>query len=238
MAERTRYYKAADVTLAAPYYAGRGDLYLPGTEHTPDRFDPDAAKSCTNGLYYISHRRVAARWGPVVLEVQVLGSQLKTNDRVKPGNQPGAVDATRYNKYRTDRMRILRIVGVTGYSGHLIRAYSRGSLIQDKTERSRNQALENVEQLNIALLRAGYRPVTFLDQSLERLRDDGFRLWGVMDPNAVSVTKTPRPRFYTGKYGVEVSTTENLADLQAAIFEVCKGLDGIDIDTLRVTRTI
>jgi hypothetical protein len=183
--DRTTYYKAAATDLAAPYRKGHGQLYLPGTEHTPDWFDPDAAKSCTHGLYYCSHRRVAARWGPVVLRVQVLGSKLKTNEKVRPGAQPDGIAAQKYRKYRTDRMRILGIVGVTGYAGDYRSRYLVRDLDSplDATAQSRNQALENVGRLNRALQDNGLEPVFFTGQSLETLRDDRFQLWGVNDPN-------------------------------------------------------
>lgn len=224
---RTTYYKAAAANLAAPYRQGYGQLYLPGTEHVPDWFDPDAAKSCTHGLYYCSHRRVAARWGPVVLQVQILGEHLKTNDKVKPGAQPDAVKAQTYQKYRTDKMRILGVVGVTGYAGHLSRAWSRGSLSSSSpVEQSRNQALENVGTLNMALRRAGLREVFFTGQVLERLRDDSFNLWAVDDPNMrqpVTVRRAP-PRPAQIGFKAEVTTAKSVEDVRKAVEDALAGI--------------
>ena len=178
---RTKFYKAAQLDLNGPHRRSQGGLYVPGSTHEPDWLDPDEAKSCTHGLYYTSHRRVAARWGPVVLEVQVLGTQIKTNDKVRPSAQPYGVEAGKYQKYRTDLLRVVKIIGVTGYS-------PTGQI------GSRADAVENIWRLNETLASAGLAPVQIVPgPALEVLRSENFQLWPVADPNAVTVTTQPSP---------------------------------------------
>jgi hypothetical protein len=176
---RQKYYKAAGLTLDGPLRRGM-NLYLPGTTHRPDWFDPDAAKSCTHGLYYTAHRRVAARWGPVVMEVKVLGTQLKTDEKVRPTAQPHGIAANKYQKYRTDLMEVVRIVGVTGYSerARSYRNYRDPRLLTD-AERSQLDAEANLEALNRTLREYSLPELKLTGESLERLRDDGFQLWEV-----------------------------------------------------------
>ena len=171
----SKYYKAATTDLVGPlaHHTSPG-LYLPGTEHVPDWLDMDASKSCTHGLYVTSRRRVAARWGCVVLEVQVLGNLVKTLERVKPSAQPHGVAAGKYNKYRTDRLHVVRIVGVTGYK------HGGGEV------GAGNDYARNVIKLNKTLQGAGMMPVTPTFVSLEVLRSEDFQLFEVRDPNPYS----------------------------------------------------
>lgn len=180
--ERRRFYKAATTSLTGPHYGGL--TYLPGSHHQlgiNDPFDSDPNGWCTAGLYVTSHRRVAARWGPVVLEVlKDEGAPLvKTTQKHKPTGVPSGVDSGSYAKYRTTGFQVLRIVGVVGHGPNMTR--------------SKFAAEQNVHALNETLIRHGKLPVHFLDVSLERLRDDGYHLWGVRDPNAVKVVGDRQP---------------------------------------------
>jgi hypothetical protein len=128
---RTVYYKAARTDLLGPHYSAGIGRYLPGGIYTPDWLDPDDRVSCTHGLYYTSHIRVAARWGPVILRVRVLGEKVKVQRPVKPTQ--GIPDKSgRYYKYRTDRMLVEDIVALsvhTSANGDGAQAYRAGLLL-------------------------------------------------------------------------------------------------------------
>lgn len=171
-AERRKFFKATTTELTGPHYGGL--TYLPGTHHElgiNDPFDATPQGWCTAGLYVTSHRRVASRWGPVVIEVlKDAGAPLvKTTKRHKPTGVPAGVDSGSYAKYRTTGFQVIRIVGVVGFGL--------------TTGQSMDRAVVTSEELNRTLRRHGLKPVEFLANSLERLRDDGYRLWEVRDPN-------------------------------------------------------
>lgn len=185
MAERRKFFKAVTTGLTGPHYGGL--LYLPGTTHRlgiDEPFDSDANGWCTAGLYVASHQRVAARWGQVVIEVlKDVGAPLvKTNRRHKPTGVPSGVDSGSYCKYRTTGFTVLRIVGVVGYGLN--------------ESQSRAKAHSVLVDMNQTLRRHGKRVAWMTDRSLERLRDDGYRLWEVHDPNAISAGLVVMPPRY------------------------------------------
>jgi hypothetical protein len=183
MAERRKFFKATTIELTGPHYGGL--TYLPGTHHAlgiNDPFDSDPDGWCTAGLYVTSHRRVAARWGQVVIEVlKDAGAKLvKTNQRHKPLGVPSGIDSGSYAKYRTTGFKVIRVVGVVGHGPTEDRSQMRAKLV--------------AFDLNMTLKRHGLDPVQFTGVSLERLRDDGYRLWEVLDPNAVIVSRETSQR--------------------------------------------
>jgi hypothetical protein len=167
---RTKFFKAATTGLTGPHYGGL--VYVPGSEHAlgiNDPFDSDPQGWCTAGLYVTSHRRVAARWGPVVLQVAVPHEAplVKTTQRHKPPGVPSGVDSGSYAKYRTTKLAVSGIVGVVGFSW-------------SSTERSRYDAERKLGDLNDTLRKLGRPPVRLHEgPPLERLRHDGYCLWGV-----------------------------------------------------------
>jgi len=207
---RTKYYKAVSTELAGPVYSGGGQLYLPDTVHR-SLVELDSSLSCVVGLYYTAHERVAARWGPVVVEVEVLGSQVRTDHTVKPGAVPYGVDVGSYRKYRTDELRIVRFVGITGY----VDAYGRGSpergfaakLTARGDAGAREDAERKLERLNDTLARHG-RPLLRLGALRQRLRTrEGdsvqYLLFDLVEP-------VPVERQYT----VTITTTVSLVSEQ------------------------
>ena len=175
VAERLSFYKAATTSLTGPHYGGL--TYLPGSHHAlgiNDPFDSDPNGWCTAGLYVTSHQRVAARWGPVVLNVlKDKGAPLvKTTKKHKPTGVPAGVDSGSYAKYRTTGFTVLRIVGIAAYGFDHHDSYIKAKQV--------------VYDLNRTLRRHGLQPVEMLAPTpLQVLRDERYCLWGVEDPNEV-----------------------------------------------------
>lgn len=165
---RQRFYKAATLELRGPHFNQPGQLYLPGTEHTATL---ETGSSYGSGIHYTSHRRVAARWGEVVLEVRVLGDQFLIPERVTPRFRqdiPHSLAMGSYNKYRTDRLVVERIVGLATYSA---RGWN-GSL---------EAAQRDLGSLNRVLAAHGRAPMRLTGTSLEQLRSGGFQLWELQE---------------------------------------------------------
>jgi len=163
---RRKHYKGLEVTLQGPHFNNPdGQPYLPGSEH---RSALHVASAYGEGIHFTSHRRVAARWAPVVAEVTVLGATFLIPEKVAPRYRkdiPAWLAMGKYNKYRTDHLRVERIVGVATY----------GPMRQG----SYNGAVERVVDLNQTLKRHDLPRVQLTGEVLERLRDDGFNLWEV-----------------------------------------------------------
>ena len=179
---RSRYYKGAQATLQGPHFNNpTGGAYLPGSEHSSPL---EVSSPYGKGIHFTSHPRVASRWAPVVLEVEVLGETFLIPEQVAPryrNDIPDSLAMGKYNKYRTDRLRVLRIIGVATYSW----MGRSGSLAE---------ASRVTRDLNLTLRRAGLLEVERTGRSLQRLRDDGFVLWGIDDPNAQPASKAPTRR--------------------------------------------
>lgn len=175
---RTKYYKAAELGLRGPHRSTL--LYLPGRTYEPDWLDTDPSVGCSHGLYYASHPRVAARWGPVVLEVQVLGQHIKTTTKVEPTHTPQWVDQDTYYKYRTDRMRVERVVGIA--------VYGTPSEQAAKLQRS-------IELVNDVLRAHGVATITDAQRVLQTLRTPAFQLWAVEHTSAVGSPVSRRQQY-------------------------------------------
>jgi len=208
---RTHYFRAATTRLSGPHFTT--NLYLPGSEHASP-LNTDPSLSCVEGLYFTSHRRVAARWGPVVLTVEVGGQQVRTDDTVRPTHVPSGVVSGTYRKYRTDSMRITDIIGVTGYSAF-------GGDYGAKA-----QAQRHLDELNATLAAHKAGQVVFTGEVLERLRTsiDGegqqFVLFGVKLVPADST-----------RFTVTITTEVQAADRTEAWSQVW---DKISDHTLRI----
>lgn len=163
MAGRKVYYKAAEVSLGGPHH-GRGLVYLPGRTYRPDYLDDDPNISCTHGLYFTSHRRVAARWGPVVLQVEVTGNIVRVLKPVKPTHTPSDIEQGRYIKYRTDNLLVKRVVGIAVYG---------------EPSEHNPKLWDSITRLNRVLERHGVPGVTYNGVVLETLRSEKFKLYGV-----------------------------------------------------------
>lgn len=164
---RTRYYKAATTALTGPHYGGL--TYKPGSEHElgiNDPFDSDPDGWCTAGLYVTSHRRVAARWGPVVLQVDVPKDAplVKTTQRHRPTGVPSGINSGTYAKYRTTKLSVQGIVGIVGFSW-------------TDTQQARYDAERKLGDLNQTLIRNGKPTMRLTGTVLERLRSDGYCLF-------------------------------------------------------------
>jgi len=162
---RLSFYKAATPELAGPFNGTAGAPYLPGTEHSAPDLDFDPSVSCAAGLYYTSHERVAARWGPVIMKVTRLGAHVRTDREVKGGFMAslvrrgyGDVKQSAYKKYRTDRMRIDAIVGVVGYTS------------QGGDYGAKDDAVLRLDNLNSTLRYYNRRPMEFDGTIRQRLR--------------------------------------------------------------------
>lgn len=213
MAERRKFFKAATAQLTGPHYGGL--TYLPGSHHAlglNDPFDSDPNGWCTAGLYVTSHQRVAARWGPVVLEVlKDQGAPLvKTTQRHKPTGVPAGVDSGSYAKYRTTGFQVIRIVGIAAYG-----LDQHGSWLQAKRLQ---------RELNVTLAQYGKLAVEMYEgEPLEELRDSRYNLWGVHDPNAAAGTVTRQPprvkhtvevEFFAPRQLTEAEIYSNLGQLR------------------------
>jgi hypothetical protein len=203
---RTRYYKGAQPNLQGPHFNQPGQLYLPGSEHTAELH---TASDYGSGIHYTSRNRVAGRWAEVILEVEVLGEQFKISEQVRPRFRhdiPGDLAMGKYNKYRTDRLRVLGIVGIAAYSWD--------------GRRGSEQAAHRIEALlDQTLTRNGLLPTVWTGQVLERLRDDGFLIWQVIDPNAVPALGAPKRRieYVTITDGSGRTMTTPMSNLPAPI---------------------
>ena len=162
---RSSFYKAATPELAGPFNGTAGWPYLPGTEHSASDLNFDSSVSCAAGLYYTSHERVAARWGPVIMKVTRLGAHIRTDREVKGEFMAslirkgyGDVKQGSYKKYRTDRMRIDAIVGIVGYSS---RSGDYGA---------KSDAATRLASLNTTLRNHGHRLMEFNGTIRQRLR--------------------------------------------------------------------
>jgi hypothetical protein len=184
---RTKYFKGAMATLSGPHHGTHsGNPYLPGSVHRVplEHLDTNPMNSCAFGLYFTSHVRVAGRWAPVVLEVEVpkTATKIRTDDRHIPTHVPVGVDTGSYNKYRTDQMVIRRIVGVAAY-GLSSEANHRPDLspaVRDAFPYSMGSyaaAIDVVTELNQTLAAHGQPTVQLTGNRLERLRDDRFCVW-------------------------------------------------------------
>lgn len=204
MAERRKFFKAATTELTGPHYGGL--TYIPGSHHAlglNDPFDSDPNGWCTAGLYVTSHQRVAARWGPAVLEVlKDAGAPLvKTTARHKPTGVPAGVDSGSYAKYRTTGFQVIRIVGITVFA--------------EPGRRTEDRQYAILSQLNATLRRYGKLPVELYDgEPLEELRDSRYNLWGVQDPNAVVGVAGHRaaPRRHKHRLEVEFDADHQLTE--------------------------
>lgn len=164
---RTRYYKAATLELNGPHFNQPGQLYLPGTIHEAPL---TITSSYGSGIHFTSHQRVAARWGSVVLEVKVLGSTFTIPERVAPHfrqDVPNSMVMGRYNKYRTDKLEVVRVIGLATYG-----AGYQGSFAE---------AQRSLGKLNRTLAAHGKRPMALTGTSLETLRSDSFHLWELVE---------------------------------------------------------
>ena len=222
---RRRWFKATTTDLTGPHYGGL--IYLPGTTHRlgiNDPFDATPQGWCTAGLYVASHRRVAARWGPVVVEVwkDADAPLVKTTKDHRPTGVPSGVDTGSYAKYRTTGFQVLRIIGVVGYGDTW-----EGDIYA--TTKSMDAAVDVMNQLNLTLERNGFQPVTFTGISLQKLRDDRYQLWEITDPNAVPAPKKRRqvkPRVKPRvKHRVEVEFEASRQLTEAEFMDGFKKLD-------------
>jgi len=200
---RRRYYKGLQTSLQGPHFNNPdGALYLPGTEHHSELVVADAFGA---GIHFTAHQRVAARWAPVVAEVTVLGSTFLIPEKVAPrfrGDVPRNLTMGRYNKYRTDHVRIERIVGLAAY--------------EDWNGQGRADGM--LEQLNATLTARGRRPMRFTGKVLERLRSNSFLLRELEEP--------PEGRRWKVELAVEA------ADSQQAISKVLTALERGDVSWL------
>jgi hypothetical protein len=217
--ERRKFLKAVTTDLSGPHYGGL--TYLPGTHHAlglNDPFDHDPDGWCTAGLYVTSHRRVAARWGPVVIEVlKDQGAPLvKTTQKHKPTGVPNGVDSGSYAKYRTTGFQVIRIIGIVGYG-----QTHQGSIYA--AEQSKHHAKEQLYMLNQTLRRHGKESVSWTGESLERLRDDRYQLWEVLDPNAL-VRMVRQPSRVRHRVEFEFEADHQLTE--AELFQHLLRLDG------------
>ena len=196
---RTKYFKGAMPTLSGPHHGTHsGNPYLPGSVHRVplEHLDADPMNSCAFGLYFTSHRRVAGRWAPVVLEVEVprTATKIRTNDRHIPTHVPSGVDTGSYNKYRTDQMIIRRVVGVAAF-GYAHQAQDRPDIpgeVRDAYPRSIGSfvaAGNTVAELNQTLAEYGQPTVQLTGNRLERLRDDAFCIWEITELAQAEVSR-------------------------------------------------
>ena len=194
MSNRTRYYRAATTSLVGPHFGRKmAEPYLPGTTHEVPLVNEDTTVSCGVGLYYTSHRRVAARWASVVMSVRVLGKQVRSDAQVRPAGVPAGVDASVYRKYRTDRMEILDVVGVVGYAPW------------GGTPESQVAAEGVLDELNRTLKgRESGLQYRLTGVSLERLRQDSYQLW--------EVAKVEKPKHH--RYRIEIAVEGPLSGKQ------------------------
>jgi hypothetical protein len=158
-------------------------VYLPGRTYRPDYLDEDANISCTHGLYFTSHPRVAARWGPVVLDVTVTGDVVRVLKTVKPTHTPDDIDQGRYVKYRTNELTVNHILGIAVYGS----ASDHDRLLWEATSR-----------VNIVLGRYGVPLIKPNGVTLETLRSARFVLYGVDHVGSLASTRDgERQRYLT-----------------------------------------
>ena len=169
---RKRYYKGLEPSLQGPHFNNPdGALYLPGTEH---RSKLHVTSAFGKGIHYTSRNRVASRWAPVVAEVEVLGAQFLIPEKVAPRYRkdiPASLAMGRYNKYRTDHLRVVRIVGIAAYGplGGPTSPRDHSLLAAGRLLRELNSTLRDNDRPELRLTGV----------ALERLRADNFQLWEV-----------------------------------------------------------
>jgi hypothetical protein len=113
----------------------------------------------------------------VVLEVEVLGEQFKIPEQVAPRYRkdiPADLAMGKYNKYRSDKVRVKGIVGIATFSWL-------------GTPASLREAEVVLHKLNQTLVQHGKRPMRLTGIRLERLRDDGFNLWELEEKDDVDL---------------------------------------------------
>lgn len=187
MSTRSTYYKGAQSSLMGPHFNNpTGSPYLPGSEHT-DLLEVHSDYG--RGIHFTSRTRVAARWAPVVLQVKVLGETFLIPEKVAPRYRPdipASLAMGRYNKYRTDRLEVLGIVGIAAYgqTSHHARDMHLYGGVPDEVFRLHQwsvgsfvAAQEILRELNQTLARYGRKPMRFTGKKLETLRSDNFCLW-------------------------------------------------------------
>jgi len=92
---------------------------------------------------------------------------VKTTRTHRPTGVPPNVDSGTYAKYRTTKLDIIRIIGVTAYGYDRSASFQRAAIL--------------VDELNYTLHKLGKQPVVLTGNSLERLRHDGYQLWEVTE---------------------------------------------------------
>jgi len=207
MTTRTNWYKAAQPNLQGPHFNQPGQLYLPNTVHEAPL---EIHSAFGQGIHYVAHRRVASRWAQIVLQIEVLGEQFKIPEQVSPryrSDIPRSLAMGKYNKYRSDRVRVKGIVGIAAYGrADLTREHEVPDEVVQRYPWSVGSYIAAkgiLAELNHSLAARGHRPMRLTGNRLEALRSDSFCLWELE-----STTEPERERF---NISVDVNVFRDLA---------------------------